>query len=365
METIRSFKHAFLDMGMQDRTLRFRLQGPGSLAYHITRETFLTSLHSIGAADIEGLWKCEDVLEFFVTFRSAETVAGLKEHPVFDVYKGVKAYVTKANESVQFVKFYWVPLYVKNDIFVDYLESKNLKVVSHEVMKDEHGLNSGVRQFRVLGTKVAVNKLPHLLDFQLYNFQTLVRVPGREPMCLKCKMLGHLRNSCPQLKEMQAARASAQQQRASANRRWENLNNHSQYQRQQQASRSPSESSRSTSDSEVEFAENDRETERTTDDRDNIDAQVKNTENNENENKDTTEENDENENKDSQVENDESQNKDDKDLDNSYVENDEMNDSKDSDFPVLYQADGSIACTQTAYFDEKRSKRKLRSGKKK
>ena len=70
METIRSFKHAFLDMGMQDRTLRFRLQGPGSLAYHITRETFLTSLHSIGAADIEGLWKCEDVLEFFVTFRS-------------------------------------------------------------------------------------------------------------------------------------------------------------------------------------------------------------------------------------------------------------------------------------------------------
>lgn len=243
METVRSFKQSSINLAMQDRTLRFRLQGPG--AYHITRNTFVQSLDYLGIYDIEGMWKAEDVLEYQVTFRSYESVKFLKELSLFDVYKDVKAIVTNANESVQNLRFYWVPLYVENECLIDYLESKTLKIVSQEYLKDEDGINNGVRQFRVLGTKDAVHKLPHLLDFELYNFQCLLRVQGREPMCLRCKRLGHLRNACPEIKEAQQRRGYFQksssqgfqqqpssqgfQQQATkastsqSGRRWENL----------------------------------------------------------------------------------------------------------------------------------------------
>lgn len=227
METVRTFKQSSINLAMQDRTLRFRLQGPG--AYHITRSTFVKSLDYLGIYDIEGLWKAEDVLEYQVTFRSYASVKGLKELSLFDVYKDVKAIVTNANESVQNIRFYWVPLYIENECLTDYLESKDLKIVSQEYLKDEEGVKNGVRQFKVLGTKDAVHKLPHLLDFELYNCQCLLRVQGREPMCLRCRKLGHLRNTCPEIQQAQQRRNFFQQrattQGGQGGRGWEKQQN--------------------------------------------------------------------------------------------------------------------------------------------
>ena len=220
METVKTFKQSCINLDLQDRTLKFRLQGPG--AHFITRTTFLNSLDSQGAYDVERMWKGEDNLEYFVAFNSIESVKYLKEVSVFPVYKDVKAVVTNANEIIQFVRFYWVPLYVSNECFVDYLEAKNLKVITQEVVKDEHNLPSGIRQFKVLGIKKDVISLPHLVDFSLYQFQSLLKVQGRDPMCLRCRQIGHLRNQCPELHESRARRAEMERRNQNLQKRgWE------------------------------------------------------------------------------------------------------------------------------------------------
>ena len=209
-----------INLDLQDRTLKFKLQGPG--AHYITRTTFLNSLDSQGAYDVEGMWKGEDNLEYFVAFNSIESVNYLKEVSVFNVYKDVKAVVTNPNEVIQFVRFYWVPLYVSNECFTDYLEAKHLKVITNEVVKDEHNLPSGIRQFKALGTKKDVFSLPHMVDFSLYHFQSLLKVQGRDPMCLRCRQIGHLRNQCPELQESRARRAEFQRRNQNLPKRgWE------------------------------------------------------------------------------------------------------------------------------------------------
>ena len=48
----------------------------------------------------------------------------------------------------------------------------------------------------VVGNRREIDNLPHILDCPQHNFQTLIKVPGRDPMCLKCRKLGHLRSQC-------------------------------------------------------------------------------------------------------------------------------------------------------------------------
>ena len=351
METVRTFKHSCIDLSMQDRTLKFRLQGPG--AHFITRQTFTTSLDHQGIYDAEGMWKGEDNLEYFVAFRSKESVEALKDISVFHVYKDVKAITTNPNESIQFVRLYWVPLYVSNETFVDYFEAKGLKVITEEIIKDETGLQSGIRQFKVLGTKKAVIELPHLLDFPLYNFQSLVKVQGRDPMCLKCRRLGHLRNQCPEVQEERARRAEFQRRRGNA-RGWES-----------QSQKQPSEKKPSSDSDSSKEASGDEET-------------LKETEVNSSESK-VNEDNDgdktiiDNDEKDDDisgaqatVEEEQTKNNDDKlsDIDEqSEHDNETSEDERDDD--VLMNDDDSISGTQPSSFKDKHSNRVLRSTKKK
>ena len=79
----------------------------------------------------------------------------------------------------------------------EFLQTKNLKVVKEKVLVNEFdSLPNGIREFVVQGSIRDINKLPHILDCPLHNFQTLIRIPGRPPMCLKCHQLGHLRYQC-------------------------------------------------------------------------------------------------------------------------------------------------------------------------
>ena len=335
METVATFKHACIDTGMQDRTLKFRLQGKS--AHYITRTTFLNSLDEQGVYDVAGMWKGEDNLEFFVSFRSESSVQLLKAVSVFDVYKDVRAVVTNPHECIQVVRFYWVPVYVSNDVFTDYLETKDLKVVTEEILKDENGLPGGVRQFKVLGTKQAISKLPHLLDFSLYNFQSLVKVPGRDPMCLRCRRLGHLRNQCPELEEARNRRAQHQQRGNTGYRGWEK----------------PRAAKPTTEDDQVSIDSDSENDEKETNDN------VKSKENNDNE--DDTEQKSQEVNNEVINENDDKNENDGDENENESTEkdNEETDDEKKDD--VLMKDEETLACSQKCSFDDKHANRKLRS----
>lgn len=46
----------------------------------------------------------------------------------------------------------------------------------------------------VLKDHLSVDKIPHTLN--IYGVNTLVVIPGRPPLCLRCKLIGHIRRQC-------------------------------------------------------------------------------------------------------------------------------------------------------------------------
>lgn len=219
MEKVSHSSIDYIDYLARDRTLKFRLDGNG--AYIINRPLFIESLKSIGASDIESIWKAEEPLEVFVLFKSKATVESLEDLGKFKVSRDVTALVTKAGDTIKFIRFHWVPAFIKNELFQDYLEAKKLRVLASDTLKDNaDGYTNGIRQFKIMGSTTDIHALPHILDFDQCGFQSLLRIPGRDPMCLKCKQLGHLRQSCPSIYRRppppQANSAST-----SSNRRWE------------------------------------------------------------------------------------------------------------------------------------------------
>ena len=187
-------------MFIEDRTLRLRLDGRG--AFFVSRETIITALASIGVKDIEYLWKEENVFEVFVTFKKYESTLILKELKYFNVNKDVLAIVLNARETFSTIRFHWVPSFIQNSLLKDYLESKSLKPLKISTLVNEHDqIFNGIREVVVVGNRREIENLPHILDCPKHNFQTLIKVPGRDPMCLKCRKLGHLRSQCTEGKK--------------------------------------------------------------------------------------------------------------------------------------------------------------------
>ena len=182
---------------MFDRTIRLRLSGRGAIS--VTRNVVLDYFTLYNYKDIVGLYKAEDPFEWFVCFQTDHSVERAKQNTFIQLTSSVEATVASANEVIQTVRFSWVPVYVNDELFKDYLELHKFKVISCKTQFDrDDGVYNGTRSFLVRGAKDSFKILPHIIDFHHYHFQSLVIVPGRPPLCLKCKGYGHLRSFCPQ-----------------------------------------------------------------------------------------------------------------------------------------------------------------------
>ena len=195
MFSFSAFNVKYIDYNLKDLTLRFRLRG--RKAAFVSRQTFFTCVEAAGITDILGVWKGEDPYECFISVASQDSADTLKDKSKIKVNDEVDAYITDADDVIEEVKFLWVPLYISNELFEEFLTCNRLQVLSSDTLKDGvDGKPNGTRVVRVLGNKKRLLSLPHLIDFTSYGFQSLIKIPGREPLCLKCKGYGHLRFAC-------------------------------------------------------------------------------------------------------------------------------------------------------------------------
>ena len=183
---------------MQDRTVRFRLVGKGAAA--MRKPDFIAFLEkTFQISDSIGLWKEESPFEYFVVFDSHDSADHLKAQISFQMNDQLKAYVCDARETIQEIKFLWVPLYINDKVLEDFLKRCKISVFSKETLCDQiDGKPTGTRSFKVIGNKQRVEELPHLINFSNLGFQTLIQIPGRPPLCLRCHRHGHLRRDCVQ-----------------------------------------------------------------------------------------------------------------------------------------------------------------------
>ena len=197
MFTFSSYKRNYINFDIKNLTLRFRLKGKGAAL--VNRQTFFSAVEKTGITDVLGFWKAEDPYECFASLGSKESADYLIGLGIVPVNNEVEAYVTSEDDVVEEIKFMWVPLYVSDELFEEFLGLSGFKILSSKLIKDQvDGKPNGTRVFKVIGNKAKMRSLPHLVDFSSYGFQSLVKVPGRDPLCLKCKGFGHLRFNCPQ-----------------------------------------------------------------------------------------------------------------------------------------------------------------------
>ncbi|KAM7287688.1 uncharacterized protein ISCGN_031379 [Ixodes scapularis] len=112
--------------------------------------------------------------------------------------KGRKCLVVDPYRQELRVKLHWVSFGVTNEtIHRAFAEYGEVKEVAHERWKVPgfDGVESTTRIVRVvLREGVTLDRLPHQL--RLGGGMVLVVVPGRPPLCLQCRMTGHIRRDC-------------------------------------------------------------------------------------------------------------------------------------------------------------------------
>ncbi|XP_040079103.1 uncharacterized protein LOC115330832 [Ixodes scapularis] len=155
----------------------------------LQRLQILGDVASFGAYQMNHVW--------LVTFHSASTRNRLLAAKELTV-KGKRCILIDPKNSETCLKLHWVPYHVPDDTVRRALEPYG-KV--HEVTRETwraqgfQGVQSTTRLVGItLKEGVSKESVPHQLRF--FGGSALVLVPGRAPLCLRCKKTGHIRKDC-------------------------------------------------------------------------------------------------------------------------------------------------------------------------
>lgn len=112
--------------------------------------------------------------------------------------KGKKCLVIDPNSKDIKVKLLWLPTYLEDQRVAEALQPNGkLRTITREKwrvpgMETMEILNREV--WLTLHDNVTSADLPHMLN--VYGVQSLLLVPGRPPLCLRCKRVCHIRRQC-------------------------------------------------------------------------------------------------------------------------------------------------------------------------
>ena len=187
--------------GARIKELSLILQGPFE-GKPYTRADFSEALGAIFTPvdnAVLALGPLERNHEWLVTMCTEEDKEALLSRGTVQV-KGKYFKIKSADRRHFTARVHWAPVYITNNIIRetlgDYAEVKSLK---HEVYTDAglDGIATGVRRVLMVGDR---HQVPHVLEVVDPDtgevWKCLVTIPGRPPLCLRCKKIGHVRKSC-------------------------------------------------------------------------------------------------------------------------------------------------------------------------
>ena len=99
-------------------------------------------------------------------------------------------------DSFRVVRVHWLPFFIPPEAVGDVLAPYG-RVISVSEANGLDGIPNGVKVVKL--ETGDIEAIPHLTKvfFEGRNFPALFTVPGRAPLCLKCRATGHIRGSCP------------------------------------------------------------------------------------------------------------------------------------------------------------------------
>ncbi|KAM7313587.1 mucin-7-like [Ixodes scapularis] len=112
--------------------------------------------------------------------------------------KGKKCLVVDPESKEVKLRLLWLPPHMENRRVVEALEPfGTVRSIVREKWKCEgmEGMDTLNREVQLtLRDDISVSKIPHLLT--IYGCQSLLLIPGRPPLCLRCNRVGHIRRQC-------------------------------------------------------------------------------------------------------------------------------------------------------------------------
>ncbi|KAH6947859.1 hypothetical protein HPB50_021844 [Hyalomma asiaticum] len=164
--------------------------------YHL--EEFRDPLQELGVLkDVTGIGPFQMTHVWLVKIRTREVKEVLLNDGGIEVKGRFCAAIDPVQQDIT-LKVHWVPLHVTGEalkkVFDHYGDVKEVGQDEWKVRGFEQA-ESTTRIVRMtLREDLAPDALPHL--FRIFGGSVLVVVPGRAPICLRCRCKGHIRRDC-------------------------------------------------------------------------------------------------------------------------------------------------------------------------
>ncbi|XP_049515853.1 uncharacterized protein LOC125941997 [Dermacentor silvarum] len=112
--------------------------------------------------------------------------------------KGLKCMVIDPETKNIKLKLLWLPPHLEarrvEEAFQAYGQVKSVEREVWRCTGMEQWVTTNREVSLVLKDTVTVSSIPHIMS--IYGHQCLVLIPGRPPLCLRCKRVGHVRRQC-------------------------------------------------------------------------------------------------------------------------------------------------------------------------
>ena len=117
---------------------------------------------------------------------------------------GNEAKVFPTVGDVAAIRVFWAPLCVPTELIANAIQEEtqrrggSIRFLNAGFLNDRNGMATSNCFFKAEVENR--DQVPHLIDVRIptrgRTYRVLVMVQGRDPMCLKCKQVGHHRASC-------------------------------------------------------------------------------------------------------------------------------------------------------------------------
>ncbi|KAG0434728.1 hypothetical protein HPB47_018914 [Ixodes persulcatus] len=159
------------------------------LKEELKRIAVLSDIVALGAFQMIHVW-----LATLRTSEAKERLVSSKEL----VVKNLRCVIIDPSTTEVRVRLHWVPFHVHDDAVRRLLEPYGKVIeVGREIWRVDgfQGIESTTRFVRMTPKSgLAPDDMPHQL--RLHGANTLIVIPGRVPVCLRCKRAGHIRREC-------------------------------------------------------------------------------------------------------------------------------------------------------------------------
>ncbi|KAM7301752.1 uncharacterized protein ISCGN_017269 [Ixodes scapularis] len=148
-------------------------------------------------ADIDAFGGYQMNHVWMLSLKTAESKRRVVEAAELSV-KGKRCVIIDPDNADVRVKLHWVPFHVTDEVVRKALEPfGKVNGITRDVWRADGfaGIQSTTRLARLSPKEgVSLDRLPHQL--RIAGGNVLVIVPGRSPLCLRCKGTGHIRREC-------------------------------------------------------------------------------------------------------------------------------------------------------------------------